>query len=197
MTKLEKLYTVAMAVMIIAMLILNVLLAIAVSYCVDRMGSTGVELGSQAATKFTDVMVTGTLTAGTLNGTGALTVGGDITVGDDLAVTGDMAAAEDATVGDAFIITAQTAISVTDGSVITATGSYQPLTSADEVTATIETAGFITGTELILINTTDTTINIADTGTAKLTAAAALGQYDLLSLIFDGTNWIETGRNDN
>lgn len=90
---------------------------------------------------------------------------------------------------------ARTAISVTNGSAITATGSYQPLTSGGTVTATI-TAGDA-GRLLVLVNTSATTINIQDTGIQKLSAAAALGQYDALVLWSDGTNWIEISRSDN
>jgi len=90
---------------------------------------------------------------------------------------------------------ARTAISVTNGSAIAATGSYQPLTSGGTVTATI-TAGDA-GRLLVLVNTSATTINIQDTGIQKLSAAAALGQYDALVLWSDGTNWIEISRSDN
>lgn len=102
-----------------------------------------------------------------------------------------------ATVADDFIVTAQTAISATNGGVITATGTYQPIESAGTVTPTIETSGFTAGDLLVLINTANTTINIVDSGTAKLSAAAALGQYDSLILWFDGTNWIEISRSNN
>lgn len=101
----------------------------------------------------------------------------------------------DLTVADDFVVSKQTAISVTNGSTITVTGGYQPLESDGTVTATVAIPA--AGTIITLINTSNTTINIADTGTAKLTAAAALGQYDLLQLISDGTNVIELGRSNN
>jgi hypothetical protein len=92
---------------------------------------------------------------------------------------------------------ARTAISVTNGGIITATGSYQRLTSAGTVTPTVSTASRTAGDLLVLVNTSATTINIADSGTAKLSAAAALGQYDTLTLRFDGTNWVEVARSNN
>jgi hypothetical protein len=101
----------------------------------------------------------------------------------------------DATMSGDLVLSAQTAISVTNGGVITATGAYQPLESAAEVTATI--AAGSEGATLVLVNTANTTINIADTGAAKLSAAAALGQYDSLTLISDGANWIEVSRSNN
>lgn len=101
------------------------------------------------------------------------------------------------TIADNLIVTAQTAISPTDGGIITATGTYQPLSSAGSVTVTIATAGVTTGTHLILENTTATSILILNTGTAKLAGDATLGQYDSIHLRFDGTNWIEISRSDN
>ena len=101
----------------------------------------------------------------------------------------------DAVVADDLRITAQTAITVTNGNAFTPTGTYQPIQAAAEVTPTI-TVG-TAGDVVVLINTSANTINIADSGTAKLSAAAALGQYDSLTLWCDGTNWIEVSRSDN
>ena len=116
-----------------------------------------------------------------------------LTVGDDLTVT------DAASVGKFLNLSAATAISCTDGSVITMTAMYQPLQSAGTVTPTLSTAaaGVTTGTLLYLVNTSNTTINLADSGTAKLAGALALGQYDSAWLAFDGTNWIELSRSNN
>ena len=145
---------------------------------------------------------------------GDLTVDDDVSVGDGLTVTGDTTLAGaldvsgattlalgltqsdgDLVIADDVRVTAQTAISVTNGAAFTPTGSYQPIESAGEVTPTlgVGTAGDL----LVLINTSNTTVNLADTGTQMLTAAAALGQYDSLTLWSDGTNWIELARADN
>jgi hypothetical protein len=101
----------------------------------------------------------------------------------------------DLTVADDIRISAQTAITVTNGNPFTPTGTYQAITAASEVTPTITVGN--AGDVLVLINTSAQTVNIADTGTAKLSAAAALGQYDTLVLWCDGTNWIEISRSDN
>ena len=163
----------------------------------------------------TGVEVAGTTHLSALSTTGDVTVGDDLTVTDDaavggaLAVTGASTLTGAVTTGGALTIgtiatigtfekfTACTVISPTDGAVITPTCTYQRLSSAGEVTPTITTTGITTGTLLVLINTTNTTINLADTGTAKLSAAWAGGQYDALVLWFDGTNWIEISRSDN
>lgn len=92
---------------------------------------------------------------------------------------------------------AQTALTVTDGTAFTPTGTYQPITAAGAVTPTVSTTGFSAGDLLVLINTGSNAITLADSGTAKLASAAALGQYDSITLIFDGTNWIEFSRSNN
>lgn len=91
----------------------------------------------------------------------------------------------------------QSLITVTNGAAFTPTGSYQPITAAGEVTPTISTGGGTTGDLLVLVNEGSNTINIADSGTAKLSTALALGQFDTIVLIFDDTNWIELTRADN
>jgi hypothetical protein len=128
-----------------------------------------------------------------------LIAGDDLTVGDVATVSGSLSITEAGTVGTFFNVSAVTAISCTNGGVITMTGTYQPLQSAGTVTPTLSTSatGVTTGTLLCLINTTDTTINLADSGTAKLGGGRALGQYDSLWLIFDGTNWVEISTTNN
>ncbi len=97
--------------------------------------------------------------------------------------------------GGVLEIQPATAISITDGYVLTPTGSYVQLESAGTVTMSLGTVD--AGHQLLLVNTANTTINIEDDGTAKLSAAGALGQHDSLLLISDGTNWIEVSRSDN
>jgi len=41
------------------------------------------------------------------------------------------------------------------------------------------------------------TITLTDTGTLKLGGNAALGQYDSITLLSDGTNWIQVSKADN
>jgi hypothetical protein len=123
--------------------------------------------------------------------------------GGELALAAGMALSDgDGTIADDFIIVAQTAISCTDGAVITPTGTYQPLESAGTVTPTMaitdaSDARYATGTLLTLINTANTTINLADSGNVKTSGATALGQYDSLVLWFDGTYWIELAQANN
>lgn len=101
-------------------------------------------------------------------------------------------------VGTDLNLTPATAITVTDGTVITPTGTYQPLIGSGTVTAaTVATGGAATGDLVVFINTATDVINIADSGNVSLSAAAALGQYDTLTLLFDGTAWRETARSNN
>jgi len=101
----------------------------------------------------------------------------------------------DVVVADDLRVTAQTVITVTNGAAFTATGTYQGILSAEEVTPTL--AAGAEGDLLVLINKGSNTINLADSGTQKLSAAVALGPDDSLTLWSDGTNWIETCRSDN
>lgn len=109
--------------------------------------------------------------------TGNVTTGADLTVGDDIAVTGDL------------VLTPATPISVTMNATITPLGSYQPLTSAGTVNTASITVG-AAGTVLTLVNSANTSIVFTDTGTLKLTGNITLGQYDTLTLVSDGTNWV-------
>jgi len=106
-------------------------------------------------------------------------------------------ASADVEIGLFTIHTEQTAITVTNGGVLTPTGTYQPITAAGEVTPTVTTTGIDTGAILVIVNESAETINIADSGTMMLNAAVALGQYDTLTLLFDGTNWLQIATADN
>lgn len=121
---------------------------------------------------------------------GGLTVAGDITQS-----SGNVTAAGDVTITDNLIISAQTTISVTNGYTLTTTGGFHPLESAGTVTMALTVPSV--GSIVILENTTDTTINIADSTGVSLASAAALGQYDTLTLISDGRSLVELSRSNN
>ncbi len=93
-------------------------------------------------------------------------------------------------------LTPGTTVVVTTDGTITPVASYQPLSSSGNVqTASIATGS--AGDVLYMINTSNTTITITDTGTLKLGGNRALGQYDTLTLVSDGTNWIERSYTNN
>ncbi len=156
----------------------------------------------KAATPVFQVNGSGNVDAeGTLNIAGASTLTGNVSLGGTLSVTGastltgTVSTGGDLTVGNGLILTAQTAITVTDGAAFAVTGSYQPIQAASEVTPTITIPA--AGTVVTLINVSNQTINIADTGNQVLSAAWAGGQYDTLTMISDGTRLIEISRSDN
>lgn len=99
-------------------------------------------------------------------------------------------------VGTFLRMTPAASITVTTDSLITPLGSYQPLTSAGSVQTALIAAG-TAGDLLTLVNNTNTTITISDTGTLKLGGNRALGQFDTLTLISDGTNWVERSFGNN
>jgi hypothetical protein len=105
----------------------------------------------------------------------------------------------------------QDTIVVTVGTVITPTGTYQPISSAIDVSScTLEAAGMLgrytgvrnvtytTGSLLWLINVSSTTITVTEGETADLTGTSvALGISDTLLLFFDSSDWIELSESDN
>jgi len=146
-----------------------------------------------------DATVGGTI-IGDVTGDVTGNVTGDVTGNVTGNLTGDMTG--DLTNSIFLVVTAQTAISLTDGGILTPTGTYQQIESAAEVTPTLaitNAAGlrYTTGTLLTIINTADTTINFADSGNVKSSGATALGQYDSWELKFDGTYWIERSQANN
>ena len=88
-----------------------------------------------------------------------------------------------------------TAISVTDGSTITPTTAIQELTAAGNVGAALAACG--DGQVLVLVNLSNVTITITDTGTIRLAGNAALGQYDTLTVVGSGVTCLETARANN
>jgi hypothetical protein len=94
------------------------------------------------------------------------------------------------------VLSTATSITVTTAA-FTPLGTYQPIAAAGTVTPTISTSGFTAGTLLRLVNTSAQSIVFVDTSTLMLTGDITLGQYDTLSLVFDGTNWIELSTSNN
>lgn len=139
---------------------------------------------------------------------GALTSAtGSITVSDSLNATGavdfDSTLNVDSTidgiadidVGTFLNLSAQSAISLTAGAIITPTGSYQLLTSAAWVTSStttpIETTGIETGDLLILrnANASDNITVDGTGGTVECKADVVLGASDTVTLIYNGSEW--------
>jgi hypothetical protein len=140
---------------------------------------------------------------------GDVTVGDDLSVADDFTLTDDMTAdvvtaadlvaTDDITATDDLYVQSQlifdeeatiTVESDGDPAAFTPTGTYQPITSAGN-TGTSAITVLEEGTRLTLVNVGSNTITFTDTGTLKLSGNAALGQFDTLALLSDGTNWIQ------
>lgn len=132
---------------------------------------------------------------------GAASVGGALVVagGSNLVgnVTTDGTFAADGTItGQAGLnLIPGAAISVTDGSTITPTTAIQELTAAGNVGAALAACG--DGQVLTLLNLSNVTITITDTGSIRLAGNAALGQYDSLTVVGSGVTCIEVARANN
>ncbi|GIK36561.1 MAG: hypothetical protein BroJett011_03940 [Chloroflexota bacterium] len=96
----------------------------------------------------------------------------------------------DAVIADFAQIAAQTAISLTNGGILTPTGTFQPIQSGGAVTVTMS-SGCSTGQEVLLVNRVNQTIIISETDTSALSDNASLGQYDSLHLLCDTSRWIQ------
>jgi hypothetical protein len=106
-----------------------------------------------------------------------------------------LSVSSDASFGADIAIAPRTAISVTDGGIITPTGTLQMLESGGNVTATI--ASGTSGQHLTLINTANTTILIQDTTGQIFSGDVSLAQWDTASFVFYGASWIQTGESNN
>ena len=120
----------------------------------------------------------------------------DIQDGTTFAAGGDVSVGDDFTLGGDLVTTPGTTIVVTPGSTVTPLGAYVPLSSTGTV-GTSAIAGPTAGRRITLVNVAATTITFTDTGTLKLTGNIALGQYDTLSLVGDGTNWLQLSTANN
>jgi hypothetical protein len=125
--------------------------------------------------------------SGAVNATGNITVTGSGSVG---------AAWTVGTFGLYTISPAKAVITVTHLGYITPTYTYQQLHAAGNVW-TSNLAALGAGTLVVLANKSNTTITITDTGIIMLSADWAGTQYDTLTLLSDGTNWLELARSNN
>lgn len=90
-------------------------------------------------------------------------------------------------------LTAQSVFTVTDGVPLTPTGTYQPLSAAGTVTPSLVVSGTAAGQLLVLENTANQNVVLVDDAAhnLNLTGDVTLGQYDLMTLIWNGADWME------
>ena len=123
-------------------------------------------------------------TADTINSSGNASVDGTLSVnGDALSIAAQVA------------IAPRTAISVTDGGIITTTGTIQMLEAGGNVTATL--APGTSGEIVTLINTSNVTITVEDTTGQILSGNIALGQWDTATVVYYGVSWVQLAESDN
>lgn len=115
---------------------------------------------------------------------------GDVIIGDDATIADDLTTAD-------LYATQSSSQTITFGGTITPTGMYHQITAA-AARGTSSVAGVGTaGRVVVLINAGSNTITLTDTGTLKLSGNVALGQYDSVTLLSDGTNWIQVSTANN
>lgn len=119
----------------------------------------------------------------------------DVRMLSDLTVRGDLNVAGTVSAG-LLKADAQPTLTVAMNGYITPTGTFQPISSAAAV-GTSNLALASAGELLVLVNAGANTITLTDTGTLKLAGNAAIGTADSLTLISDGTAWVEMARSNN
>lgn len=155
----------------------------------------------------TDFAANGSLTtAEDVTSTDDLIAGDDLAVTDDAVITGSLTAADvtaaDVTASDWLHLTASATVAVGAGATITPLGSYQPITSTAEVTTSTSTAiaaGSAAGDILILRNANASDpINVDGAGgNVECGANVALGANDILTLLWNGSDWSCLALRDN
>lgn len=174
-------------------------------------------LTSGNATIGGDLTVTGaTISMGSVVAVGTQGISGDLNVTDDvviadtLTVSGVTNLVGNATAAGTFAVNGnslsvaktlnlarQTSIAVTEGAIITPTGTFQELTAAGGVTATLADPA-AAGQTVILFNSTSNAITIADGSGRYFAGNVVLGSYDNVTLISTAAgSWMEISRSDN
>jgi hypothetical protein len=132
---------------------------------------------------------------GTAAFTGDITASDDLTVTDQLVVQGDITLSDDLTGVDLLTAskiraTKGTTQTITASAPITSVATFQPISAAGNIGTSAIAAG-TAGDLLVIENIANVSIVITDENTTMLTGNITLGQYDTLSLIYDGTNWVQ------
>lgn len=121
---------------------------------------------------------------------------GDVIAGDDLVAGDDATIADNLTTADLYA-TQSSSQTITFGGTITPTGMYHQITAAaargTSSVAGVDTAGRV----VVLVNVGSNTITLTDTGTLRLSGNIALGQFDSLTLLSDGANWVQVSTANN
>lgn len=127
----------------------------------------------------------------------------DVNIQDTLRVETDLTVGDDLTVTDLFATgkirsTRGTTQTLTADATITDTWSYIPVTAAGAIgTSGIASTTSVSGDILIVTNVGTNAIVITDTGNTVLSGNITLGQFDTLSLVFDGQRWVQLATTNN
>jgi hypothetical protein len=132
--------------------------------------------------------------------TGTVTASGVVDFNSTLAVAGVATFESVASVGTFLRYTVGVTQVVVNTQPITPTATYMQIAAVPGVnvfTDNLLRAGALTGQLWILQNIGVPTITITDANTCDLNATYAMGISDTLTLVFDGTSWVEVGRSNN
>lgn len=137
-----------------------------------------------------EIATTGQITGSQVNATG------DLYAADDVTAQDDVTSIDDVIVGGEVRLARQ-AQTVTMNGWITPTGSYMYLSAGGTVGTSRILSGTTQGQLLYMEMSSNQTLTISDTGWLKLSGNIALGQYDTLTLMWDGSYWIQYATSNN
>ena len=178
---------------------------------VKNLDVTGTSTLEGATTVGGALTVAGATTfAGGTSTTGAISTDSNLTVGGNATVTGTSNLVGNTTVAGTFAangtsltvakplwMSRQTSIAVTEGSIITPTGTFQELTAAGAVTGALS-APTAAGQLLILFNSTSNNITLSDGSGQAFAGDIVLGLNDRATLIStQAGSWVELARSNN
>lgn len=138
---------------------------------------------------------------GTVDSDGAVTLNSTLDVDGNISSgTGALTFTTNVLANSFVIYGEQSVVEATSAGTITATGTYQPITSTAVVTlgTTAIADGSTEGQYLCLVNeNASDTVAISTGQNTVLSGNTVLGANDMLCVIWDGTNWVEQSQVDN
>lgn len=161
------------------------------------------QTGSGKVAEFLDggTVVASINNGGSWDGDGAVTLNSTLDVDGNISSgTGALTFTTNVLANSFVIYGEQTVVEATSAGTITATGTYQPITSTAVVTlgTTAIADGSTEGQYLCLVNeNASDTIAISDGQNTNLSGNVVLGNDDTLCMIWDGADWVEVGQVDN
>jgi hypothetical protein len=136
-----------------------------------------------------------TSVGGALTVAGTAAVTGNASTGGTLAVTGNADVGGNVSIDNLIAFGNAGNVTVTPGAVLTPANTLTFVTAAGAAGVGMGLGS--TGQIVSVINMGTNAVTISDTVNSALSGDIALGQYDTLTMVFDGTRWIQLATANN